>query len=181
MTFKIRKNAHFAPTAPTGSGQLVDMEDVKASFDYYEKFGNRAADMFNSRCGAPLLSVTTPDSTTLVLKMKQPDVVIEFLLGNSGYVVMLAKEGVNGEFDLRAMPHGSGPLYVKEHQPSAFTLLEKNPQYHLDGPFIGSWQWFYIKEYASLMAQFRGGNVYTVDVQDLSGFGWPELVVPDAG
>src|SRR5262249_14692748 len=65
MTFKIRKNAHFAPTAPT-NGRLVDIEDLSQSFSYYEKFGNRAADMFNSKSpGAPLLSVSTPDATTL--------------------------------------------------------------------------------------------------------------------
>jgi peptide/nickel transport system substrate-binding protein len=168
MTFKIRRNAHFAPTPPT-NGRVVDIEDIKASFDYYERLGNRAADLFNSKSpGAPLLSVTTPDATTLVLKLKQPDVVIQSILATSTYVVALAKEGINGQFDLRSTPHGSGPLYVKEHQPSVHTLLERNPGYHLDGPYINTWDWFYVKEYATLLTQFRGANIYLMDAQDVS-------------
>ena len=168
ITMKVRKNAHFAPLPPT-NGRLVDVEDVKASFERYETNGNRAADMFNSKSpGAPLINVTTPDSSTVVLHLKQPDTVIMGLLAGGSYVDILAKEGIAGQFDLRSTPRGSGPFFVKDHQPSVHTLLERNPAFHLPGAYIDNFDWFYIKEYSTLLSQFRGGNIYLMDAQDVS-------------
>jgi len=167
MTFRIRNNAHFAPLAPT-NGRTVTTEDIKASFGYYEKFGNRNADVFNSvASGAPLESVTTPDSSTLVLKLKVPDVIILDLLSRSNYIVALPKEAIAGQWELKSTPRGSGPLYVKEHLPSSRTVLEKNPGFHLAGPFIPTWEHFYLKEYASMQAQFRAGAIHLMNPDDV--------------
>jgi peptide/nickel transport system substrate-binding protein len=57
---------------------------------------------------------------------------------------------------------------VKDHQPSVHTLLDRNPGYHLTGPNVDQWDWFYIKEYATLLSQFRSGNIYLMDAQDVA-------------
>ena len=167
MTFTMRPNAHFAPLPPT-NGRRVDIEDIKQSWDYYLKVGNRRADVFNSISpGAPVVSYSTPDSKTFVLKLAAPDVSIYDYLSSSSYPVVLTKEAINGVFDLRSTPIGSGPMYVKDHEPSSRSVLEKNPGYHLPGPHIQTYEQYYIKEYATLRSQLRAGNIHLLDEQDV--------------
>jgi ABC-type transport system substrate-binding protein len=168
ITFKIRKDAHFAPQPPV-NGRAVDIEDVKLSFDYYERLGNRNADLFASVVKtAPITSVTAIDSETLQLKLQAPDVIVMSALTSITYPVILAKEGIAGQFELKELPRGSGPMYVTRHEPSAYTEFKLNPGYHLDPPFIPEWQVFYVKEYAAQAAQFRSGQILAMDPQDIA-------------
>jgi peptide/nickel transport system substrate-binding protein len=167
ITFKINKNAHFAPQPPT-NGRAVDIDDVKMSFDYYEKKGNRAADLFASVVpSAPITSVTAVDSETLVLKLHSPDVIVMDALTSTTYPVIMPKEGLTGQFNVNEFPRGSGPYYVFRHEPSAFTEFRVNPGYHLNPPFAPEWQVFYLKEYAAQAAQFRSGQLLIMNPADI--------------
>ena len=164
LTFKLRSNAHFAPLPPT-DGRVVDVEDVKASFDYHEAKGNRRADVFTSVSpGAPVSSITTPNANTVVFKLSAPDVSVWDYISGYLYLVIISKEGAAGQFDMRGMPRGSGPYYLSEYLPSSRVVLQKNPGFHLEGgPWVDTWEFPTIPEYATFLSQFRAGNVWTWD------------------
>src|SRR4051794_23531977 len=72
LTFKLRPGVKFAPIAPV-NGRDLTAEDVIFSWERFSKGGQGRADMVNAvNPAAPVLSVTAPDSKTIVAKLKAP-------------------------------------------------------------------------------------------------------------
>src|SRR4051812_6929083 len=72
LTLKINPNAHFANIAPV-SGRAVDAQDVVFSWQRLKERGGRRADIVNEvNPAAPVVSVTSTDARTAVVKLKEP-------------------------------------------------------------------------------------------------------------
>src|SRR5688572_3231552 len=70
LTFKLRPGVKWHNRPPV-NGRTVDTDDVLFSLDRYAKLGPLGTLVFNSAApGAPVLSATAPDKSTVVLKLK---------------------------------------------------------------------------------------------------------------
>ncbi len=69
---KLRQGVKWHNRAPV-NGRTFDVDDVLFSFKHYQDIGPLASLVFNSNApDAPVLSATSPDASTVVLKLKDP-------------------------------------------------------------------------------------------------------------
>jgi peptide/nickel transport system substrate-binding protein len=170
ITLKLRQNAGTAPTAPV-NGRLIDTQDVLFSYERHKKLGQTRTALWNEASpDAPILSLTSPDKNTIVVKLKEPIGPILQILGDQsiGGFYIIPKEG-DGRFDPRNIAIGSGPFYISDYVPSARVVFKRNPNYYnknvafvdgVDSPILG--------EYAANLVQLKAGAVhdYAVRAED---------------
>ncbi|MPZ49414.1 MAG: hypothetical protein GEU75_08985 [Dehalococcoidia bacterium] len=167
-TFKLRPNAHWAPTAPV-SGRLVDSEDVVASWERWRTTSAVRSSLDHSASAdAPIESVRATDNRTIVMKLAFPAVTLPAQMsasvGQSYHI--LPKEAARGGYDPLKVSIGSGPYYVTDHVPSAYVHVKRNPGYYdADHPYADGMEYPLITEYASGLAAFKNGQLYTYSVR----------------
>jgi peptide/nickel transport system substrate-binding protein len=165
ITFKMRPGVKWHNRAPV-NGRLMDTEDVLFSLDRYAKLGPLGTLVFNSAApSAPVLSASAPDSSTIVLKLKDPIVYIPnwFACFGSftGQIIIYPKEAGGSTLDLRNEIIGSGPFQLKSHTPSVNFILEKNPDYwDKSAALFDTIEMPIVQEYASRVSQLKAGNIY---------------------
>jgi peptide/nickel transport system substrate-binding protein len=166
LTMKLRTDAKFAPLAPV-NGRTVDADDVLFSWNRFVQSGTERSKFANSASpSAPILSLSAPDSRTLVFKLKEPTASMLATIANSncGNLFILPKEAER--LDVRRQPVGSGPYYLAEYSPSARIVYKRNPGfYDKQFPFVDTIELPIIPEYASGLAQFIAGAVYSFGVR----------------
>ncbi len=164
ITMKLRQGVKWHNRAPV-NGRTFDVDDVLFSFKHYQDIGPLASLVFNSNApDAPVLSATSPDGSTIVLKLKDPIVYIPnwFAAFGSftGQIIMYPKEA-DGGYDLRNDIIGTGPFQLKDHEPSVKFTLARNPDYwdktaamvdEIDLPIV--------PDYTTRLAQLQAGNIY---------------------
>ncbi|HXH21633.1 MAG TPA: ABC transporter substrate-binding protein [Dehalococcoidia bacterium] len=162
VTFKLRQGAKWDPRAPTSS-RPIDAEDVKWSWDKFASLSPLKADLVYSESNksAPVESISTPDSRTVIFKMKQPDSSIIPLFAAGSLFFVNPREAEN-KFDPKGEVRGYGPWMLENYERDNRYVWVKNPNWYLanrvhpekvEVPII--------KEYAQGLAQFRAGNVYS--------------------
>ena len=108
LTLKLDPAAGFAPVAPV-NGRIADSEDVVFSWNRLQNEGIGASEVSNAKNpGAPITSVTAPDSKTVVIKLNQPNSTILSLIGSQvlGHLVHPGQGGGGpGEDRDRAQAH----------------------------------------------------------------------------
>lgn len=171
FVFHLRRDNHYDPRPPT-SGRVVTSDDVLFTFERVESDSGRRADLFQSaNADAPIVSYYPTDERTFVLELAYPDYGLLANLGtqNSGFPAdILPREGETGAVDLRADVRGSGPWLISQYQPSARIEFERNPGYFdATQPYIDRIELPIITEYASQLAQFRAGNIYTMPINPI--------------
>jgi peptide/nickel transport system substrate-binding protein len=166
LTFKVNPNAHFAPLPPT-NGRSVDAKDIVFSWDRMSRISTRRAEFANSVSpDAPIVSVTSPDDKTVVVKLARPNAVVTAQLASEqpGTFLMVPKEAAEASvLDLSKTPRGSGPWYISEFTPSVGYKYKRNPGFKQDKrdlPYIDELEYPLVQEYAQVMAQFRTGGMY---------------------
>jgi ABC-type transport system substrate-binding protein len=167
LTMKLRTGARFAPPAPV-NGRPVDSDDVLFSWTRFIGIGTERIKFANSLSPeAPVLSLSAPDSRTVVFKLNHPTASLLASLANSnnGNFFIVPKEAGSG-LDINKTPIGSGPFYLAEHQPSVRLTFKRNPGfYDKDRPYFDTIEWPIIPEYAAGLAQFVAGAVFTFGVR----------------
>jgi peptide/nickel transport system substrate-binding protein len=161
-TFHIR-DAKMSPVAPL-NGRPVDIEDVSLS---WQRFADK-----NPRRGRYTMidKVETPDARTITFKLKYPYGPFGKILADTSAFWVMPKEVAQGKVDYRSTAAGMGPYMLEEYRPSSFVNWKKNPNYFMPGlPYIDRWEFPIVSEYASRLAQFKAGNVYslTPNTQDI--------------
>ncbi len=162
-TFRIR-DAKMSPAAPL-NGRAVDMEDVKLSWDrFFSK---------NPRRGRYTMidSVTTPDAKTIVFKLKYPYGPFGKIMADNSAFWVMPKEVAQGKVDYRSTAAGMGPYMLEEYRPSSFVNWKANPNYWEAGlPYVDRWEFPIVAEYATRLAQFKAGNIYSItpNTQDIT-------------
>jgi peptide/nickel transport system substrate-binding protein len=164
VTFKLRPGVKWHNRPPVNA-RPVDTDDIIQSFDRYAKLGPLGTLVFNSASpGAPVLSYTATDASTVVLKLKDPIVYIPNWFASfgsfTGQIIMYPKETGNG-LNLGNDIIGTGPFQLKAHTPSVSFTLERNPNYwDKDAAMFDTIEMPIVQEYATRLAQLKAGNVY---------------------
>jgi peptide/nickel transport system substrate-binding protein len=181
VTFKLRPDLKFDTRPPT-NGRVATSEDVKFSWDRWVAGHAKGGDLSAERNpDAPVLSLSTPDATTVVMNLAYPFAPLLPELGFAFYPVIMPTEA-DGGFDPRSTARGTGAWVVEKHEPSSSVLLARNENwYDKDRPYFDEWQITVIGEYATGLAQFAAGNldIYPVLQQDILATkqDHPELVL----
>jgi ABC-type transport system substrate-binding protein len=160
ITLHLRQNVKWDARAPTNSRPVV-ADDVVFSWNKFASLSPYAGVLANSKSkDAAVLSLTAPDSKTVVVKLGFPDAAALTMLGSSAALYIMPKES-DGGFDPKGTTRGSGPWVLDEYKPSGGFTYAKNPNwYRSDIPFLDKVDYPIVPEYASQLAQLRAGNVY---------------------
>jgi peptide/nickel transport system substrate-binding protein len=167
LTMKLRPSIRWHNVPPV-NGRALDMEDVLFSGKRLFQQGTQRAVFANAvNPAAPITSITSTDSRTLVFKLAFPMVSLPALLAHQfgGYFHIVPREA-DGGFDLRHTAIGSGPWQLGEHVPSSRVVLKKNPDHFVkENPIIDVLEQAVVPEYATGLAQFKAGSLYAFNVR----------------
>jgi len=165
LTGKLTQTA-FAPVKPV-DGRAVDVQDVLFSWDRYKSQSPRRTDLSNeANNNAPVLSVTSPDSRTIVIKLARPYAPIFSALSakfNGTYYVVPKEAANTSALDLKGSVVGTGPFYMSEWVPTTRTSFRRNPGFKMDKrnvPYMEGADFFDLPEYATQLAQFKAGAIH---------------------
>lgn len=171
VTFKINRDAHFAPVPPI-NGRSADANDVAASWERFTKISSRRFEFSNKvNPGSPIVSMTAPDDSTVVVQLAYPYAPILGLLGvNSlGTFYIVPKESLDTSvLDITKTAIGTGPYYLADHEPSVKVTFKKNPGFKQipgDVPYLDQIDMPIVGEYATGLAQFKTGAIYSFNTQ----------------
>jgi len=165
ITMKLRSDVRFHPLPPV-NGRTLDVDDVLFSWARLKRVGTIRSEFANDiNPGAPIVSLTAPDARTVVIKLAQPVVYLLSMLAHASALPMLPKE-MDSQFDPKQQVISSGPFYLSEYKPSIGVTFKRHPFYHYkDFPFVDQLDMPLIPEYATGLAQFRSGSIYTYAVR----------------
>jgi ABC-type transport system substrate-binding protein len=171
ITLKLR-GMPFDQRAPT-NGRAMNANDVKFSWDKFAAKQGLRGELANSVApDAPIASVATPDSRTVVIKTAFPYSSVAELLAWHNYLQIEPVEAEGG-FDPRTDMRGSGAWFMEEYRPSQVIRLRRNPAwYDKQRPYLDGIDVVIVPEYATGLAQLRAGNLW--EYPNLS----PEDMVP---
>ncbi|HLF80092.1 MAG TPA: ABC transporter substrate-binding protein [Dehalococcoidia bacterium] len=160
LTMKIRPGVKWDQRPPT-NGRLADAEDVLWSWKKFVALHPGAnAYAYAKEPSAPIESLTSPDSRTIVLKMREPNSAVLPQLVSQQFSPQ-PREAESG-FNPRTEVRGNGPFQLEEYTPSVRTVWRRNPDYYVkDRPFIDRVESPIVTDNSQRLAQFRAGNIYT--------------------
>jgi peptide/nickel transport system substrate-binding protein len=168
LTLKLRQGMKWDARAPT-NGRAIDTQDVLFSWNKFASVNASAVNLaYNAEKspGAAVESVTAPDSSTIVMKLKKPDAALLTLLAGWDQWYTMPRES-DGGFDPKNTIRGHGPWLLDEYVPSSHTNWIKNPEYYNKGrPFPDRLERVLVPEYATRLAQFKAGNIHTDILQN---------------
>ena len=162
-TYKLRPNMKFDPRPPT-NGKVMTSADVKSSWDLYERQSVGRDALVNAvNPDAPVLSVSTPDASTVVFKLAFQYAPLNAMLAFNRYVYILPSEA-DGGYNFKVDMRGTGAWRLKEFSPDSRAVFEKNPDWYDAGKvFLDGLIYYIIPEYAARLAQFRSGALAEID------------------
>ncbi|MGE0543547.1 MAG: ABC transporter substrate-binding protein, partial [Dehalococcoidia bacterium] len=153
--FKLRDNVRFHDIPPV-NGRTMTAEDIKYSFDTYQKPASTAhVSIFRD-----VKSVEAPDPTTIKITTNRP---VAYLLHSltSPLTVVFAREAYERPQGLKpAPPIGTGPFVVKDYKSQSSITMDKNPNYFIPGrPYLDGADGVLLADRASYIAAFRTGQL----------------------
>jgi ABC-type transport system substrate-binding protein len=166
LTAKLRPNAKWHNIAPV-NGRAVDAEDVLFSFQYHSEAASLRDLIWNKVSGGGFaLEPSAPDAQTIVIPLSEPVAYAAnwFAAFGSytGQVIMFPKEASDpAVLDLRSQMIGTGPFYLKSHEPSVNFVLGRNEDYwDPDFALVDEIFMAILPEYASRSPQLIAGELH---------------------
>jgi len=169
LTMKLRPGVKFHNKPPV-NGRVADVNDVLFSWKRYKELGALRSNISNEvNPDAPILSMTAPDNSTIVVKLKEPLVYIHKYLASygsfTGNMVIYPKEAEAG-FDVRNDMIGHGPWQLAEKRVSVGYTFKRNPDYwEKDHAFPDTMEMPIVTEHAARLAQLKAGNIHYLDMR----------------
>jgi len=164
VVLKLRQGVRFHNKPPV-SGRLIDVQDVLFTWDRFSRISAARSSIVNAvNPDAPVVSLTAPDSRTIVLKLAQPIIYAPGLFTGTGggSFVMIPKE-TDSSFDSRRDIIGIGPFYLSNYTPSVGFTLKRFPEYwNREYALVDQIDLPIVPEYAAALAQLKAGNLYTM-------------------
>jgi ABC-type transport system substrate-binding protein len=168
LTFKLRQGVKWQNRPPV-NGRAFEAEDVVQSWNrYIGLVSNDRASMANSlNPAAPIVSVTAPDSRTVVVKLSEPT---SYLLQRyasmvTGELGSIYPSEADGGFDPKQDQIGTGGYMLDKFEPSIRLEYTRNPDYwDENAAYPDRIQIPVVPEYATGLAQFRAGAIYAYQV-----------------
>ncbi|HZQ36689.1 MAG TPA: ABC transporter substrate-binding protein, partial [Dehalococcoidia bacterium] len=158
-TMKLRQGVNFHPPL----SRAITSADVAASYQYFTGSPKNV----NNGVYAPIVdSLSTPDDSTLIWKLKLPYAPFLNKLGNPQYLWIMSKDAAtDGKIDPSQQAIGTGPWIFVNSTPTAFTW-KKNPDYMLKGlPYADQAVLNIIPDTSTQEAQFQAGRLDILSVQ----------------
>ena len=152
--FNIREGVKFS------DGSMLTANDVVAT---YQKIIFPPEDVASARKGfyAMVDSVTAPDDQTVVFKLKYASGAFIPALANP-YNFVYAKKILDQDmhwYEQNVM--GSGPFILKEREPGALIVGERNPNYYQEGmPYLDGFEAIFAKKQSLRVQAIRGNRAY---------------------
>jgi ABC-type transport system substrate-binding protein len=162
VILKLRPGVKFDPRPPTNS-RVVTVQDVQYSFNKWSSLSPNRGNVLNSVSpDLPVIGVTTPDASTIVVKLAHPDASILSMLAWSWFLNVAPVEA-DGQFDPRAEMRGTGPWMLTRHEPSVGWSYERNPNWRRanERPFLDGIEYALIPETAAIESQFNAGTLWS--------------------
>ncbi|HLF76367.1 MAG TPA: ABC transporter substrate-binding protein [Dehalococcoidia bacterium] len=162
ITLKLRQGVKFHNLPPV-NGRVMDAEDVLFSWKRFTAVGGQRAAVANSvNPDAPVISVTSPDARTIVVKFKEPLVYATAFLAPRESLNIVPKEADNqSALDLRNRMLGTGPFYLADYKPSVGLTFKRHVDYwQKDRPYIDQVDYPIVPEYAAMVSQLCAGGIY---------------------
>lgn len=166
ITFKLRRGVKFHNIPPV-SGREFDADDVLFSFNRHKELAPLQALVWNEVSdGGFIRTVSAPDSSTIVVDLAEPLAYAEnwfaVFAQPAGQLLIYPKEAADQNvLDLRQTMIGTGPFYVKEHEPSVkFTMARNLDYWDPDFALVDEIQQPILPEYIARQTQFKAGEIY---------------------
>ncbi len=163
ITMKLRQGVKWQNMAPI-NGRALDVDDVVFTWNrFIAKAPGRSSVANSVDPSAPVLSLTASDSKTIVIKLKEPLVIALalFASNSSGNIVVVPKE-TDGALQINHAMVGTGPYTLASYTPSVGYSFKRNPDYwDKDYALVDQIDVPIVPEYATALAQFKTGNIYT--------------------
>jgi peptide/nickel transport system substrate-binding protein len=154
-TLTLRPNVKFQNVAPV-SGRVMDIDDWKTSLERAQA----SSPLLRAALDEQIDTVQYPDSRTMVIKLKSPNVAfLRSLTSASASFYILPKELNNDPRLAETNNIGSNYRTLDKIQPSIGREYRKHEGYWRGDPFINRWHVPIIPEYAQQYAQFVTGNI----------------------
>ena len=164
ITMKVRPGVKWHNKAPVNN-RALDIDDVLFSWQRFgAKSSQRSSTLNSLNPDAPIMSFTSTDPRTVVVKLKEPLVYALELFASfgsfSGAMIVVPKE-TDTTFDIRSDMIGTGPFVLSNYTASLGATMKRNPDYwdqdfaladQIDMPIV--------PEYASVLSQLKAGNIY---------------------
>jgi peptide/nickel transport system substrate-binding protein len=155
-TFKLRPGATFHDIPPV-NGHAVEAEDVKST--YTRALAPAAA----TRASLSMIDpdqIQTPDSQTVVFKLKTPYAEFRTMMASIKFAWILPREALAGSYDPLKTPIGSGPFIFDTFTPDVAVTYKRNPNYWEKGiPYLDAVRVAIIPDIALREAQFSSGGL----------------------
>ncbi len=153
LTFNLRKDVRFQNIDPVNGRELTS-QDVKYSL---ERAAYDPGSLFQSTY-RNVDRFETPDKYTFVIKMKNVDVELLFLLG-ANHAWIVPKEVVEKYGNLKTVLIGSGPFIFDRWVKNVGVFFKRNPNYFVKGqPYLDEYHWLDIRDAQTRITAFRTGK-----------------------
>ncbi len=166
ITMKLRQGVKFHNLPPV-NGRIMDVDDVLFSWKRFTtNSAARGAVANSANPDAPVLSVTSTDARTIVIKLKEPiSYVLTYFAGRE-LINMMPKEFADPSvLDLRGTMLGAGPYYLSKREPSVGFTFKRHDDFWDKKASIDQIDYPIIPEYAAGLAQLRAGNLHLFAVR----------------
>jgi peptide/nickel transport system substrate-binding protein len=165
VVMKLRQSVKWHNKPPVNARSL-DVDDVLLTWERFTRLNTARAEVVNAlNPNAPVLSFTATDSRTLVLKLKEPVIYVlnYFSKPNASGGLNIAPKETDTGWDARGDMIGTGPFVLTNYTPSAGFTFKRNPDYwDKDEALVEQIDLPIIPEYATALAQFKAGNIYSM-------------------
>lgn len=148
LTFKLNPKAKFH------DGSAVTSADVKASFERILDEATAAATRGNF---LSIASIETPDATTVVFNLSQPDVPILTAMTDLNAAIVPAAEIAAGTLGTKAL--GSGPFKLDSWEPNAREVLSANADWAGGKVGIDGINISVLPDETAILASLRAGTL----------------------
>jgi peptide/nickel transport system substrate-binding protein len=150
-TFHLRQGVKFS------NGSDLTSKDVKATFD---RLRDKAVGAATVQLYASIANITTPDASTVVFTLTQPNTDLPLDLGD--YHAIIVWSGIK---DFKKEFIGTGPFIVDTYLPEDRITFKRNPNYWMKGadgqslPYLDGMQFIFVADPSAQVEALRGGQV----------------------
>lgn len=155
-TMKLNQKAKWHPPV----SRNVTADDVVFSFDRFFGRAGGAQPAANTEQFSMVDSVRAIDKSTVQFKLKAPNAIFLLHLADDYNLPIMPTE-TGTAFDPSQTLCGSGAYMVDKLEPGVSFSFKRHPEWHLgpDKPYLDAIVNTVIKEPATAMTQFKGGNI----------------------
>jgi len=176
LTMKLRQNVKFH------NGDPMTSADVKFSYERIlnEETGAAARSFFTS-----IETIDNPDDYTVVFNLSAPNSAILAAMTNPNSAI-LSQKALEGGSDPANEAIGTGAFKLVNWEPDNVLLLEKNPDFWIEGlPYLDGIEFRTIPDEASILAGLRAGTLDWALINNprigiVAGSGNSQLVISTA-